>query len=189
MKSNMSKVTRTLKPLLAPLSKQEERRSVECVLSHLRAELESAAKPRFRVLGVEVRIEKPETPKATPRRLIRVLVADYGNKRTLDVLVDRSGNIAQAENYRGFQPAFHTDEIQAAREIAQCDPRVASLTKRRDYFVTAFGPEKTRPGGSRKIGLRFTLARKGQGTSVLVSVTVDLCERKVIAFEVSEATA
>jgi len=189
MKSNMSQFTRSLKRLLAPLKKQEERRSVQFVLSHLRADLESAAKPRFRVLGVEVRIEKPQTPKAAPRRLIRVLVADYGNKRHLDVLVDHAGNIVQAENYRGFQPAFHNDEIRDASEIALSDSRLASLRKRRDYFVTTFVPEKIRPGGSRKIGLRFILARKRQGVGVLAEVTVDLCKQKIIGFDTANAAS
>jgi hypothetical protein len=136
----MSNETKRLKPVIGPLSKREERQAIKAVTDRLHADLEPGQTSRFRVLGAVLQIEKPPKRQAVPQRQIRVLVADYGKKRNLDLVVDRHGKILRMEPYRGFQPAFHDEEITEARTIAERDHQIARLAKQRGVAVSAFGP-------------------------------------------------
>src|SRR6266699_6532455 len=182
MVSNMSEMTRHLEPVIAPLSEEEEQRAIKAVVDYLTEELGSEAKPHFRVLGAELRIDKPPRPEVVPLRLIRVLVADYDRKRNLDFVVDATGKIVRVEEYPG-QPAFSLDEMKEAREIAERDKQVARFAKMRGSFVSEFGPALVSEQGDRLIGLRYAVTKKNQPTRLLVSVVVDLNERELVSIE------
>jgi Cu2+-containing amine oxidase len=182
----MSNETKRLKAVIGPLSKREERQAIKAVIDRLHADLEQGQTPRFRVLGAELQIEKPPKRQAVPQRQIRVLVADYDKKQNLDIVVDRQGKILRMEPYRGFQPAFHAEEITEARTIADSDHRMARLAKQRGVCVSAFGPAQIVPQSSRLVGLRCALLPKSEAASFLASVVVDLCAREIVACDVSE---
>jgi hypothetical protein len=115
-----------------------------------------------------------------------VLVADYSRKRNLDILVDRHGKILRMESYRGFQPAFHDEEIAEARTIAASDTRIAPLARQRGVAVSAFGPAQILPQSSRLVGLRYALVSKAGAPRLLASVVVDLCAREIATCDISE---
>jgi hypothetical protein len=89
MKSYMSDLTRSIRKVIAPLSKAKEHRIIKSVTTHMTKNRGGeAAAARFRVLEIQLSIDKPSKPKSIPQRLIRVLVADYRNKQNLEFVLD-----------------------------------------------------------------------------------------------------
>src|SRR2546426_1347486 len=130
MKSHMSELTKRLQKVIAPLNKVQERQVLKSVNSYMNEEYtRKAAAIHFRILGAELSIDKPPQQGPISQRLIRVLVADYGNRLILEFLLDPKAKILKVENYSGLQPAFHKDEIKEARTIAQRDNRIDSMIK------------------------------------------------------------
>ncbi len=197
MKSYMSELTKRLQKIVKPITKAEERQTMKSVNSYINEEYSrTTVAIHFRILGAELWIDKSLQQDTTSQRLIRVLVADYGNRRNLEFLVDIKGKILQVQNYRGLQPAFHKDEIKEARTIVKRDNRIADTIKstngKTTTFVSAFVPEiisnnSTRP--SRLVGLRYVSVQKGATASsflLLAKVIVDLSEQSIISFKTTE---
>lgn len=187
MKSYMSDLTRSIRKVIAPLSKAEEHRIVKSVTTHMTKNYRDEAAGRFRILEIQLRIDKPSKRESIPQRLIRVLIADYRNKQNLEFLLDTQGKIIRLEEYRGLQPAFHKDEIKEARAIAKRDGRLDHVTKRRGVFISDFAPEVLQENSFRIIGLRYVLKAKDNVFQQLARVLVDLSEQKVVSLESTEA--
>lgn len=75
--------------------------------------------PITRILGAELRIDKPPDPRKAPVRMIGVIVVDYGNRRNYEVLVGAGGKVAKVVDLGGAQPVFTSEEIEEAREIGE----------------------------------------------------------------------
>jgi hypothetical protein len=183
----MSDLTRSLRKVIAPLSKAEEHRIMKSVTTHMTKNYRGEAAARFRILEIQLSIDKPSNPKSIPQRLIRVLVADYRNKQNLEFVLDTQGKIIRLEEYRGLQPAFHKDEIKEAQAIAKRDGRLAHIAKRRGVFVSDFAPETVQENSFRIVGLRYVSKAKDNVFQQLARVLVDLSEQKVASFESTEA--
>jgi hypothetical protein len=184
MKSYMSDLTKSIRKVIAPLSKAEEHRIIKSVTTHMIKNYGGeATTARFRVLEIELSIDKPSNPKSIPQRLIRVLVADYRNKQNLEFVLDSQAKIIRLEEYRGLQPAFHKDEIKEARTIAKRHGRLAHVTKRRGVFISDFAPETAQENSFRIVGLRYVLKAKDNVFQQLARVLVDLSEQKVVFLE------
>ena len=182
MKSDMSDLTQRLKPVLAPLSKKEERQAVKTAVEHLTAEIGSEHDLRYRILGAEIRIEKPPGRGEVPERLIRVLIADYSNQRNLDISVNHRGKVVTSEVLRGLQPAFHPDEIQEAKKFAERDKRVARLAKMPGSFASAFASDLALERGRRLVGLHYLAAAKSGEVKPLATLVVDLASTEIVDF-------
>jgi hypothetical protein len=185
-KSQMSDLTRRMQKIIVPLSKTEERRAIKAVVTYMTEQYQSGIQPHFRILTLEIIIEKPPMPESFPQRTLRVLVADYGNKHNMDFVLDSAGKIIKVGEYRGLQPAFHDDEIKEARHIAQKDNRVTRLAKMRGLLVNEFAPEAISETNSRLIGLHYALAKKNIGLKLIARVIVDLSENRIISVEAEE---
>jgi hypothetical protein len=186
MKSYMSELTRRLHKVIAPLSKAEEHRIVKSVTTHMIKNYGGGTEARFRLLGIELSINKPPKRESIPQRLIRVLVADYRNKQNLEFVLDATGKIVKAEKYAGLQPAFQEDEVREARTIAKRDSRLAHVAKRRGVFVTDFAPERVPENSFRIVGLSYVLKAKDNVFQQLARVLVDLSEQRVVSLESTE---
>jgi Cu2+-containing amine oxidase len=187
MKSYMSNLTRRIRKVIAPLSKAEEHRIIKSVTTHMTKNYGGGTKARFRVLGIELSINKPPKRESIPQRLVRVLVADYRNKQNVEFVLDATGKIIKAEKYAGLQPAFHKDEIREARTIANRDNRLVHVAKRRGVFVNDFAPETSPENSFRIVGLSYVFKTKDNVFQQLTRVLVDLSEQKILSLESTEA--
>jgi Cu2+-containing amine oxidase len=161
---------------------------MKSVTTHMTKNYRGEAAARFRVLEIELSIDKPPRREAIPQRLIRVLVADYRNKQNLEFVLDTQGKIIRLEEYRGLQPAFHKDEIKEARAIAKRDTRLAHVTKRRGVFISDFAPETVQENSFRIVGLSYYLLKTRDNVfQQLARVLVNLPEQKVVSLESAEA--
>jgi hypothetical protein len=193
MKSNMSDQTKQLKKIVVLLSKKEEQQAIKSVVTHMRQEYQRAVSetaPRFRILGLDRRVEKPQDRQSVPQRLIHVLVSDYTNKRNLVFVLNSNAEIIKTENYNGLQPVFHKEEIKEARTIAEHgDDRIGGLAKTRGTFVSTFAPlsNNSTDMKSRIIGLRYTSFNKvSSGFQSLARVLIDISDQKIISAEVED---
>ncbi len=183
----MSDLTRRMRKIIAPLSKQEERQVINSVNAHMQEQFKNKNGSRFRVLEILLKIDKPEKREALPQRLIRVLVADYDNKKNLEFVLDTRGKIIKLEEYRGLQPAFHKDEVKEARAIAERDDHIAHLAKKRGYFVSAFSPHVDFHTDSRILGLNYiSMGKKGTDFQYIARILVDLSEKRLLSVEANE---
>ena len=182
MKSEMSALTRGLAAVITPLKKKEEQAAIETAKSHLSKELSD----RFRIFGAELRIDKPPKPGTVPHRMVCVLVVDYGRRRNLEVLVNTSGKVVKVNDLRGAQPAYTSEEIKEARQIAEQDSRVAHVAKMKGSFVSEFGPDPA-SDNARRIGLRYAVVDRGRAGRVLAHATVDLSARTLVQFDQTPA--
>jgi hypothetical protein len=178
-RSEMSPVTVALRKIIGKLTAKEERTAREAAIKHLRSELSE----RFRIFPAELRIEKPPRPSAKPQRTISVLVVDYERRRTVDVIVDTSGKVVRTNDLATFRPAFLSDEVKDAREIARRDPRVAAILRARGVIVSAFGPERHQEPGPHLLGLRYAAPDGRRGLRLLAEVAVDLSAGTLRTFQ------
>ncbi len=178
MKPEMSKQTRGLASVVAPLKTRESQAAVKAAQAHVAKELSD----HFRILGAELRIDKPPDPAKKPRRIVSVLVADYGSRRNLEVLVDTRGGVVQVNDLRGPQPAYSAEEIAEARQIAEQDSRVRALARTKGLFVSDFGPERA-ADNARRVGLRYAVVDKGGKGRLLAHAVVDLSAGKLTDFD------
>ena len=186
MKSYMSDLTRQIRKVIAPLSKAEEHRIIKSVTTHMTKNYGGGNEARFRVLGIELSINKPPKRESIPQRLIRVLVADYRNKQNLEFILDTIGKIIKAQKYAGLQPVLQEDEIKEARTIAKRDSRLTHIAKRRDFFVSDFAPETIPENSFRIVGLSYVLKTRDKSFQQLARVLVDLSEQKVVSLELTQ---
>jgi hypothetical protein len=182
MKSEMSEFTRKLAPVIAPLKGKEERVAIQAAKAHVVKELSD----HHRVFGAELRIEKPSDTRTPPRRLIGVLIVDYGNKRNFEVLVDALGKVWRVVDLRRAEPAYLAEEIIDARRIAEQEKRVAHYAKMRRSFVSAFGPERT-SDNARRLGLRYAVVDRNGHSRVLAHAVVDLSTGTLVQFDETHA--
>jgi Cu2+-containing amine oxidase len=178
----MSDLTKNLEPVLTPLAERKEQLSIKAALAHLSIDLEQEPNRRVRVFGSELRIEKPPERETVPKRLIRVIVADYDNRQIHDVTVDSNGSIANCEVLARHQPAFHDEEVREAREIAERDERIANLAKLRGSFVGAFAPHADSEKSRRVVGLHYLVATGDGQARPLATISVDLYEQEIVHF-------
>jgi hypothetical protein len=181
MKSEMSQLTRELASVIAPLRAKEERAAIDAAKAHVAKDLSD----HYRILGAELRIDKPSAG-GKVQRTLGVLILDYGNRRNLEVLLDTTGKVVRTVDLRGAQPAYSREEIEEAREIAEQDSRLARFAKMKGSFVSEFGPERT-ADNSRRIGLRYARVDKVRVSGVLAHAVVDLSVRKLVHFEETPA--
>lgn len=179
MKSCMSDLTRKYRRVLAPLGKAEERRALRAAVGWMTAQAGNARDLRYRVLGAELRIEKPRRREEVPPRWIEVLIADYTHRRNLQVTIDSEGSVVEGGALAGLQPAFHADEVREAREIAERDPRVKRWAKAKRSFAGAFAPNADREN-RRLVGLRYLAAEKEGQARPLGTVVVDLYGGEIV---------
>jgi hypothetical protein len=179
MKSYMSDLTRKYKRVLAPLGKTEERRALRAAVEWMTAQAGNARDLRYRVLGAELRIEKPPRHEEVPPRWIQVLIADYTNRRNLQVTIDSEGSVVEGGAPAGLQPAFHADEVREAREVAERDPRVKRWARTKRSFAGAFVPGAERET-RRLVGLRYLAAEKEDQARPLGMVVVDLYGLEIV---------
>jgi|SRR5215216_623530 len=179
MKSYMSDLTRAYKRVLAPVGKAEERRALRAAVDWMTAQAGNARDLRYRVLGAELRIEKPRRREEVPPRWIQVLIADYTNRRNLQVTLDSEGSVVEGGELGGLQPAFHADEVGEAREIAERDPRVKRWARTKGSFAGAFAPDADREN-RRLVGLRYLAEEKEDQARPLGTVVVDLYGRELV---------
>jgi hypothetical protein len=178
MASAMSDLTKKLARVIVPLKKKEEQAAINAARAYLASQLSD----HHRILGADLRINKPSDPGKTPQRMLGVLVLDYGHKRNLEVMVDSKGKVVEVIELHGAQPAFTNDEIKEARKIAEQDRSVNRLAKMKNSFVSEFGPERT-PDHARRIGLRYAIAQKGRPSRVIGHAIVDLSARRLVEFK------
>ena len=179
IRSEMSATTRAMLKVIRPLTVKEERNAVGAAVKYLSRELSQ----RYQIFPAELRIEKPSTPKAAPKRAIAVLIFDYENRRTTEVIVNPPARPLRKIDLTGYQPAFLAEEIARAREIAESDERVASVSRARSVFASAFGPQSHGEPGARVVGLRYAAADKRRGVRVLAEAVVDLSKQELVTFE------
>jgi hypothetical protein len=177
MKSEMSELTRRLAKVVLPLRQKEQLEAIKAAKAHIAKDLSD----HYRVLGAELRIDKPPDPKDTPLRMIGVMIIDYGNRRNYEVLVTGSGKVVRVVDLRGAQPPYTREEIEEARKIGEQDPRVARVAKRKGSFVSEFAPERA-ADNARRIGLRYAVVEKGRASGVVARGVVDLSARKLVEF-------
>jgi hypothetical protein len=181
MRDNRSRLTRRLGAVLAPLGKREAGRAIRVATDHLLRELGSGEEGRFRIIGAELKIEKPPRRGATPKRLIQVFIVDYANPRNLGVIIDSRGRMLESRALT-FQPTFADDEISEARAIAERDARVSAIAKRRRTSVNTFTPREAAERGHRIIGLRYFASRRQARAQIAATVVVDLNEGRLVSF-------
>jgi hypothetical protein len=184
MRSEMSELTKALAKAILPLSRKEELAAINAANDHVAKDLSD----HYRILGAELRIDKPSDPRKVPPRMVGVLIVDYGQRRNFEVLVDAKGKAIRVVDLHGAQPAYTNEEIEEARGIAEQDSRIGRLAKIKGSFVSEFGPERT-GDNARRIGLRYGRADKGRAGRLLAHAIVDLSARKLVHFEEVPANA
>lgn len=169
---------------LAPLNASEARRAIAAARRYLEPELTHEGQSRYRVLGAELSLTRPRDKDALVRRDIEVLVVDYLGRRQVRVVVER-GRVVEVRELTG-PAAFSADEIAEAEAIALEVPRLKAIASRESVFSSPFAA-----GGcdvrSRRIGLRFMLARPDRPALPLASAEVDLIEQRLVSYDVNAA--
>jgi hypothetical protein len=89
---------------------------------------------RHRVIGADLRIDKPARPRGQPRLLGEVGIYDYEDDVLLVAFVDtKNGRVIEVQERPGLQPEPTDDEVEEATEIAvAADP---ALARRRSLGV------------------------------------------------------
>jgi hypothetical protein len=182
MKSEISDSTKALIKVIVPLRRAEVLAAIKAAESHLARELSD----RYRVLGAELRIDKPADPKKSPLRMVGVVIVDYSKRRNYEVFITGSGKVVRVVDLTGAQPAYTSEEIQEARKIGEQDRRVARFAKMKGSFASEFGPERA-ADNARRIGLRYAQVEKGRVSRVLAHAIVDLSAGKIVEFSETEA--
>ena len=176
--NEMSAATISLLKVIKPLTAKEEHTAVAAAVKYLGQELSQ----RYQVFPAELRIEKPPKPRAVPKRTIAVLIFDYDNRRTTEVLLSALGKPLRRTDLTGFQPAFLANEISQAREIAERDERVAQAIRTRGVFASAFGPDRNVELGARIVGLRYAAVDSRHTLRLLGEAIVDLSKQELVNF-------
>ena len=187
-KSQVSDSTRRMQKVIYPLGKAEERRIIKTLLTYMTEQYrQMEVKSHFRLLTVELLINKPSKTESVPQRTVRVLVADYSGKRNIEFILDSGGKIMKVGEYHGLQPAFQDEEIQEARNLAKKDELVNRISRTQGLLVTGFAPESPSETGSRLVGLHYALVKRRIGLRMLARVIVDLSESRIVSVEEIEA--
>ncbi len=139
---------------------------------------------RYRVVGADMREEKPSGKTKTARRLGEVGVYDYNRDVLLVPIVDlRSGQVVTIEERRGIQPPLTAEELEDAKKIVLSDPAFRFLARHRELAVVAFPARpafaESHPAfGHRCFALYFWT--RGKQLKRLAAAMVDLSARQVV---------
>jgi hypothetical protein len=91
---------------------------------------------RHRVIGADLRIDKPARPRGQPRLLGEVGIYDYEDDVLLVALVDtKNGRVVEVQERPGMQLEPTDDEVEEATDIALVADR--ALARRRSLDVVA----------------------------------------------------
>jgi hypothetical protein len=175
-RTHMSTATKALATVIKPLTGREERQAIKAATAALRAGLSD----RFRVIGTELRIDKP-APGNSAARTVGVYVVDYVNCRSIEALVGPRGEVVAVSELPPHQLPVSGEEIREARSVAERDKAVArALKPHKATFVTPFTPHD-HASKKRVIGLRYfgTDRRRRLSPRAIGEVEVDLGERSV----------
>ena len=173
---SMSAATKALATIIKPLTGREERSAIKAATTSLRANLSD----RFRVLGTELRIDKP-APGKHPDRLVGVYIVDYVNDRSIEALVGARGELVAVNDLPPHQVPISGDEVREAQTVAARDEAVARAVKRhKATFVSPFTPHD-HASKKRVVGLRYfsTDRRRRLSPRPIGEVEVDLGTRSV----------
>lgn len=166
---------------VAPLGKREERRAVAAAVSHFESRLAKRREPRFRVIGAELTVEKPRSPRGVPTRLVSVVIAHYDAREVLSIQVDAAGRVVSSQAL-DFQPVFHADEVAEARALVEQDAPLRRAASRKSAFVHVFGPHQDRRR-ARLIGLQYLRTLRGDRVESVARAVVDLDRAQVVSVE------
>lgn len=166
---------------VAPLGKREERRAVVAAVSHFESTIATRSEPRFRVVGAELTMEKPRSPRGVPTRVVTVVVAHYDAREALSIQVDAAGRVVSSQAL-DFQPAFHAEEVAEARALVEQDAALRRSASGKSSFVHVFGPHRDRRRG-RLIGLQYLRTLRGDRVESVARAVVDLDRAQVVSVE------
>jgi hypothetical protein len=178
MSSPVSTFTRRLSKVLKPLARAESTKAVKAVIRYLEPELVREGTSRFRVLGAELAITRPKSRETIPPRQIEVIVIDYLNRRHMRVVVEQE-KVIEVRTL-DYQPAFSSDEIQEASNLAAAVPELKKLARQKGVFVSPYAPGQRKPG-ERQIGLYYLSTGRDDLAAIIAAAEVDLVEQKVMA--------
>lgn len=139
---------------------------------------------RHRVVGADMKEDKPSGRATTARRLGEIGVYDYDRDTLVVPIVDlRSGHVVTIEERRGIQPPLTADELEEAKKIALSDPACQPIKRYRGLDVVAFPARaaftETHPAyGHRCFALYFWT--RGTRPKRLAAVMVDLSAQRLV---------
>jgi hypothetical protein len=176
MTIEMSRLTRRLVDTAAPLAPDEQQRAIAAAIAHLGGDLS--------VYGAEVRIDKPTQRNAKSHRRIAVRLGDPGANTVHEILVDTAGTVVGAARHEGVVVPFTATEIDRAIAIAESDPAVAHLARRKGvmrapFYPSAHAHNRHKPPGGRRVGFHFLSAANPRRVHPLLSVVVDLSDAQI----------
>jgi hypothetical protein len=178
MTPTTSTFIRTLTKVLKPLAQMEATRAIKVAIHYLEPELVRDGISRYRVLGAELAITRPKSPRVIPKRQIEVIVIDYLNRRHIRVVVEQ-GRVVEVRTL-DYQPAVSGDEIAEATQLAASVPELRKLAGRKGVFVSHYAPGPREPG-ERRIGLYYLSTGKNGLVAILAAAELDLVEQRVLA--------
>ena len=171
MSDNMSAATKALASVVLPLTEHEARTATDAAMTSLRPDLSD----RYRVIGTELRIDKPPRERV-PDRVVGVYVVDYREHRSIEALVDSKGTVLAVNDLPPYQLPISREELQEAQSIAAQDEHLARAVRRHQTaFVSPFAPHD-HTSKKRVIGLHYFRPdkRHPQSPRPIGDVEVDL---------------
>jgi len=139
---------------------------------------------RSRVVGTDLREEKPRDGERIETRLAEVGIYDYDDNVLIVPIIDlRSGVVAAIEERRGYRPSLAAEEIEEAKNIALAHREFQSLTEYSELEVVAFPARaavtESHPGfGHRCVTLYFWTG--GEQPERVSQAVVDLSTQEVV---------
>jgi len=139
---------------------------------------------RSRVVGTDLREEKPRDGERIETRLAEVGIYDYDDNVLIVPIIDlRNGVVAAIEERRGYHPSLAAEEIEEAKNIALAHREFQSLTEYSELEVVAFPARaavtESHPGfGHRCVTLYFWTG--GEQPERVSQAVVDLSTQEVV---------
>jgi len=138
---------------------------------------------RHRVVGVDLRDEKPGPRTKATRVAVEVGVYDYDRDLLLVAVVDaRSGAVLRIEDRKGEQPPLASEEEKETMELLLADPELRSLRRRRGLSLVAFPVRATHPRAAHR-AFEVFLWSGGRRPQRLAARIVDLSAREVLPYD------
>jgi hypothetical protein len=145
---------------------------------------ERRAGKRSRVVGTDLRKEKPRDGGSIEPRLAEVGIYDYDDNVLIVSIIDlREGVVVAVEERRGYQPSIAAEEIEEAKNIALAHPEFQSLKEYSDLEVVAFPARaavtESHPGFGHRCATLYFWSGGDQPERVSQAV-VDLSTQEVV---------
>jgi hypothetical protein len=170
-------------PQLQELIEKVRSRTIAAVLADPRVR-ERLQQARYRVLGADLREEKPTRRGASERRLAEVGLYDYDRNVLLVAIVDlRAGAVERIDEWPGRQPPPTDEEVAEATELLLASEQFASLRRREGVQVVALLARASSADGHRRYGHRvfmLTVWTPGDQPTRLAEAAVDLSTRTLV---------